>query len=49
MRAHRGGMVRMHETHDISVDSLDALISRLQADGYRSATPASPEFEASLR
>ena len=49
VRAHRGGVVLMHETHDISVDSLDALISRLQADGYRSATPASPEFEASLR
>jgi len=49
VRAHRGGVVLMHETHDISVDNLDALITRLQGEGYRFATPASPEFQASLR
>ena len=49
VRAHRGGVVLMHETHDISVDNLDALITKLEAEGYRFSTPAAPEFEASLR
>ena len=49
VRAHRGGVVLMHETHDISVDNLDALIVKLQAEGYRFSTPAAPEFAASLR
>jgi peptidoglycan/xylan/chitin deacetylase (PgdA/CDA1 family) len=49
VRAHRGGVVLMHETHDISVDNLDALITRLEAEGYKFSTPSAPEFEASLR
>ena len=49
VRAHRGGLVLMHETHDIGVDNLDALVTRLEAEGYRFATPAAPEFQASLR
>ena len=49
VRAHRGGVVLMHETHDISVDNLDALIVKLEAEGYRFSTPAAPEFAASLR
>ena len=49
VRAHRGGVVLMHETHDISVDNLDALIVKLEAEGYRFSTPAGPEFETSLR
>jgi peptidoglycan/xylan/chitin deacetylase (PgdA/CDA1 family) len=49
VRAHRGGVVLMHETQHISVDNLDALIVRLQAEGYRFATPAAPEFAGSLR
>ncbi len=49
VRAHRGGVVLMHETHDISVDNLDALIVKLEAEGYRFSTPAAQEFEASLR
>ena len=49
VRAHRGGVVLMHETHDISVDNLDALIIKLEAEGYRFSTPAAPEFEMSLR
>lgn len=49
VRAHRGGVVLMHETHDISVDNLDALITRLEAEGYKFSTPSAPEFQASLR
>ncbi len=49
VRAHRGGVVLMHETHDISVDNLDALMTKLEGEGYRFATPAAPEFAASLR
>ncbi len=49
VRAHRGGVVLMHETHDISVDNLDALIVRLEAEGYKFSTPVAPEFAASLR
>jgi peptidoglycan/xylan/chitin deacetylase (PgdA/CDA1 family) len=49
VRAHRGGVVLMHETHDISVDNLDALIVKLEAEGYRFSTPAAQEFETSLR
>ena len=49
VRAHRGGVVLMHETHDISVDNLDALITTLEAEGYRFTTPAAPDFQASLR
>jgi peptidoglycan/xylan/chitin deacetylase (PgdA/CDA1 family) len=49
VRAHRGGVVLMHETQLISVDNLDALIGRLQEEGYRFATPAAAEFHASLR
>lgn len=49
VRAHRGGVVLMHETHDISVDNLDALITRLEGEGYRFATPIAPEFATSLR
>ncbi len=49
VRAHRGGVVLMHETHDISVDNLDALVTKLEAEGYRFSTPAAPEFQASLR
>ena len=49
VRAHRGGVVLMHETQHISVDNLDALIVRLQAEGYRFSTPAAPEYAASLR
>ena len=49
VRAHRGGVVLMHETQHISVDNLDALIVRLEAEGYRFSTPAAPEFATSLR
>jgi len=49
VRAHRGGVVLMHETHDIGVAHLEALITALQAEGYRFATPATPEFAGSLR
>ena len=49
VRAHRGGVVLMHETQRISVENLDALITRLEAEGYRFSTPAAAEFETSLR
>ena len=49
VRAHRGGVVLMHETQHISVDGLDALIVRLEGEGYRFSTPAAAEFQASLR
>ena len=49
VRAHRGGVVLMHETHDISVENLDALVTKLEAEGYRFSTPAAPEFATSLR
>ena len=49
VRAHRGGVVLMHETQHISVDNLDALIVKLQAEGYRFSTPAAPEYATSLR
>ncbi len=49
VRAHRGGIVLMHETQHITVDNLDALVTRLQAEGYRFATPESEEFATSLR
>jgi peptidoglycan/xylan/chitin deacetylase (PgdA/CDA1 family) len=49
VRAHRGGVVLMHETQHISVDNLDTLITRLEAEGYRFSTPIAPEFATSLR
>ena len=49
VRAHRGGVVLMHETQRISVDNLEALITRLEAEGYRFSTPIAPEFATSLR
>jgi peptidoglycan/xylan/chitin deacetylase (PgdA/CDA1 family) len=49
VRAHRGGIVLMHATQHISVDNLDALITRLEAEGYRFSTPAAADFQASLR
>jgi peptidoglycan-N-acetylglucosamine deacetylase len=49
VRAHRGGVVLMHETQHISVDNLDALIVKLEAEGYRFSTPAAAEFGTSLR
>jgi len=49
VRAHRGGVVLMHETQHISVDNLDALIVKLEAEGYRFSTPVAPEFASSLR
>ena len=49
VRAHRGGVVLMHETHETSVATLDALIVKLEAEGYRFSTPAAQEFAASLR
>ncbi len=49
VRAHRGGVVLMHETHEISVQNLDALVTTLEGEGYRFATPATPEFASSLR
>lgn len=49
VRAHRGGVVLMHETQHISVDGLDALIVRLEGEGYRFSTPAATEFVTSLR
>jgi peptidoglycan/xylan/chitin deacetylase (PgdA/CDA1 family) len=49
VRAHRGGVVLMHETQHISVDNLEALIVKLEAEGYRFSTPAAPEFATSLR
>jgi len=49
VRAHRGGVVLMHETQHISVDNLDALIVKLEAEGFRFSTPTAAEFETSLR
>lgn len=49
VRAHRGGIVLMHETQRISVDNLQALITALKSEGYRFSTPGAPEFTASLR
>jgi peptidoglycan/xylan/chitin deacetylase (PgdA/CDA1 family) len=49
VRAHRGGIVLMHETQHISVDNLDTLITKLEAEGYRFSTPVAPEFATSLR
>ena len=49
VRAHRGGVVLMHETQHISVDNLDTLITKLKSEGFRFATPAAPEYAASLR
>ncbi len=49
VRAHRGGVLLMHETQRNTVEALDALIGKLQDEGYRFATPASPEFAADLR
>lgn len=49
VRAHRGGVVLMHETQHISVDNLETLVTRLEGEGYRFATPVAPEFATSLR
>jgi len=49
VRAHRGGVVLMHETQHISVDKLDTLVTKLEGEGYRFSTPAAPEFATSLR
>ncbi|HEY8973109.1 MAG TPA: hypothetical protein VIN75_02750, partial [Burkholderiaceae bacterium] len=49
VRAHRGGIVLMHETQHISVDNLDTLITKLETEGYRFSTPVAPEFATSLR
>ncbi len=49
VRAHRGGIVLMHATQHISVDNLEALITRLEAEGYRFSTPAAADFQTSLR
>ena len=49
VRAHRGGVVLMHETQHISVDGLDALIVKLEAEGYKFSTPAAPDYATSLR
>jgi peptidoglycan/xylan/chitin deacetylase (PgdA/CDA1 family) len=49
VRAHRGGIVLMHETQHISVDNLEALITTLEGEDFRFSTPVAPEFTASLR
>jgi peptidoglycan/xylan/chitin deacetylase (PgdA/CDA1 family) len=49
VRAHRGGIVLMHETQHISVDNLETLVTTLEGEGYRFSTPAAPEFASSLR
>ncbi len=49
VRAHRGGIVLMHETHRNTVQQLDELIKRLKDEGYRFGTPDEAEFAATLR
>ena len=49
LRAHRGGIVLMHEIHRSTVDALETLVTKLQAEGYVFATPADGVFATSLR
>jgi len=49
VRAHRGGIVLMHETHRITVQQLDSLVQRLKDEGYRFGVPDDADFAADLR
>ena len=49
VRAHRGGIVLMHEIHPHTIASLETIIQALLADGYTFGTLDEPEFAASLR
>lgn len=49
VRAHRGGIVLMHETHRNSVDHLGEIIQRLKEEGFSFGSPIDAGFAASLR
>jgi peptidoglycan-N-acetylglucosamine deacetylase len=49
VRAHRGGIVLLHEIHRNTVLQLEDLILRLKAEGYRFTTLDEPDFAADLR
>ena len=49
VRAHRGGIVLLHDIHRNTVLQLEALILRLKGEGYRFATLDEPDFANDLR
>ncbi len=49
VRAHNGGIILMHEIHPNTLKQLDALVTRLLADGYTFEKLSDPAFAKSLR
>ncbi len=49
VRAHNGGIILMHEIHPNTLKQLDALVTRLLADGYTFEKLSDAEFAKSLR
>jgi peptidoglycan/xylan/chitin deacetylase (PgdA/CDA1 family) len=49
VRAHRGGIVLMHETHHHTVQQLETLVKQLQAEGFSFGTPDEPAWAGVLR
>ena len=49
VRAHRGGIVLLHETHRNTVGQLDELLRRLKEEGYAFTTPDDPAYADALR
>jgi peptidoglycan/xylan/chitin deacetylase (PgdA/CDA1 family) len=49
VRAHKGGIVLMHEIHPSTVRQLEKIIVAILAEGYAFTSIEDPEFSASLR
>lgn len=49
VRAHRGGILLMHETHRNTVSQLETLVRQLMAEGYSFGTPDEARFSGDLR
>jgi peptidoglycan/xylan/chitin deacetylase (PgdA/CDA1 family) len=49
VRAHRGGVVLMHETHRNTVHALEELVKKLKEDAFTFTTPDDPAYRALLR
>jgi peptidoglycan/xylan/chitin deacetylase (PgdA/CDA1 family) len=49
VRAHRGGILLLHETHRNTVQQLDELVRRLKEEGYSFTTPDDLAYAPSLR
>ncbi len=49
VRAHRGGIVLMHETHRHTLAQLGELVRRLKEEGFRFTTADDPAFARDLR